>query len=173
MDVNQKQLADILGLTDRRIRQLKNDYGLFEKGMTSGKSRKNYCLEKCIPEYIEFKVNSEMNRGTDLVKERQQAEHEEIKKKISMLKLKRMKRELHAADDVELFLTNMLVDFKNRLLSMPQKVAQLVIGETDINVIVETMEKEVFQALNELSEYDPEKIDNEKLYDDDDDEEDE
>ena len=173
MDVNQKQLADILGLTDRRIRQLKNDYGLFEKGMTSGKSRKNYCLEKCIPEYIEFKVNSEMNRGTDLVKERQQAEHEEIKKKISMLKLKRMKRELHAADDVELFLTNMLVDFKNRLLSMPQKVAQLVIGETDINVIVETMEKEVFQALNELSEYDPEKIDNEKFYDDDDDEEDE
>ena len=170
MDVNQKQLADILGLTDRRIRQLKNDYGLFEKGMTSGKSRKNYCLEKCIPEYIEFKVNSEMNRGTDLVKERQQAEHEEIKKKMSMLKLKRMKRELHAADDVELFLTNMLVDFKNRLLSMPQKVAQLVIGETDINVIVETMEKEVFQALNELSEYDPEKIDNEKFYDDDDEE---
>lgn len=170
MDVNQKQLADILGLTDRRIRQLKNDYGLFEKGMTSGKSRKNYCLEKCIPEYIEYKVNSEMNRGTDLVKERQQAEHEEIKKKISILKLKRMKRELHAADDVELFLTNMLVDFKNRLLSMPQKVAQLVIGETDINVIVETMEKEVFQALNELSEYDPEKIDNEKFYDDDDEE---
>ena len=39
--------------------------------------------------------------------------------------------------------------------------------------MVETMEKEVFQALNELSEYDPEKIDNEKFYDDDDDEEDE
>lgn len=161
MDVNQKELAAILGITDRRVRQLKNEFGLFARGMSEGKKTKNYCLEKCVPEYINYKLEAEVQQGTNYNKEREQAEHERIKKKISILKLRKLKRELHEADDVENFLTDMLVNFKNRLLSVPQKVAPLIVSEDDINAILDILEKEIFQALEELSEYDPMKIDKE------------
>lgn len=165
MDVNQKELAAILGITDRRIRQLKNEFGLFEKGLSSDRKTKNYCLEKCVPEYINYKLEAEAQGGTSYNKEKEQAEHEQIKKKISILKLRKLKRELHEADDVEEFLTEMLVNFKNRLLSVPQKVAPLIVSEDDINVIIDTLEREVFASLEELSEYDPLKIDKESVSD--------
>lgn len=161
MDVNQRELGAILGITARRIRQLRDEYGLFEKGLTQGKKSKNYCLEKCVPEYINYKLEAEVQQGTSIIKEKEQAEHEQIKKKISILKLRRLKRELHEADDVEEFLTGMLINFKNRLLSVPQKVAPLVLAESDVNKIIELLEKEIFEALEELSEYDPLKIDKE------------
>lgn len=161
MDVNQKELAAILGITDRRVRQLKNEFGLFSKGITDEKKTKNYCLEKCVPEYINYKLEAEVQQGTIYSKEKEQAEHEQIKKKISILKLRKLKRELHEADDVEEFLTDMLVNFKGRLLSVPQKVAPLIVSEDDVNVILDILEREIFQALEELSEYDPMKIDKE------------
>ena len=157
MDVNQKELAAILGITDRRVRQLKNEFGLFSKGLSSEKKQKNYVLEKCVPEYINYKLEAEVQQGTGYNKEKEQAE--QIKKKISILKLRKLKRELHEADDVEEFLTDMLVNFKNRLLSVPQKVAPLIVSEDDVNVILDILEREIFQTLEELSEYDPLKID--------------
>ncbi len=162
MNVNQKELAAILGITDRRIRQLKNEFGLFEGNVVDGKKTKTYCLEKCVPEYINYKLEAEVQGGTSYSKEKEQAEHEQIKKKISVLKLRKLKRELHEADDVEEFLTGMLVNFKNRLLSVPQKVAPLIIGEDDVNVILDTLEREMFQTLDELAEYDPLKIDKDR-----------
>jgi hypothetical protein len=163
MEVNQKELASILGLTDRRVRQLKNEFGLFSGDSTVGDKQKKYKLEKCIPEYINYKLEAETQQGTTLIKEKEQAEHEQIKKKISMLKLRKLRRELHEAEDVERFLTDMLVRFKNRLLTIPQKVSPLVVGEDDVNVIMDILEKEVYQTLEELSEYDPLKIDNDSI----------
>lgn len=75
---------------------------------------------------------------------------------------------------MEEFLTNMLVSFKSRLLSIPQKVAPIVVSEDDVNRISDILEKEIFEALEELSEYDPLKIDkNADLEFEDDEEEDE
>lgn len=161
MEVNQKELAKILGITDRRIRQLKDQFGLFENGMTEGSKSKKYILERCVPEYIQYKVDAEVTPGSSIVREKEQAEHEQIKKKISILKLRKLRRELHEAEDVEEFLTDMLMNFKNRVLSIPQKVAPLVLAEDDVNAVINILEKEVFQALDELSEYDPLKIDKE------------
>lgn len=48
MDVNQKELAAILGITDRRVRQLKNEFGLFSKGLSSEKKQKNYVLSPSV-----------------------------------------------------------------------------------------------------------------------------
>lgn len=162
MDVNQKELAKIIGVTDRRVRQLQNEYGLFEKGRTEGKKTKNYCLEKCVPEYINYRLEAEAKQGTTIIKEKEQAEHEQIKKKISILKLRKLKKELHEASDVEEFLTNMLINFKNHILAVPQKIAPIVISENDINKIIDIIEKEMFAALDELAEYDPMQIDKEK-----------
>ena len=63
------------------------------------------------------------------------------------------------AKDVEQFLTEMLVAFRARLVVIPQKLAPLVIAESDVNKIRDLLEGEIFEAIEELSEYDPLKID--------------
>ena len=159
MEVNQKQLAKILGLTDRHIRRLRDEYGLFQK--KDGK--RTYTLESCVPEYIQYKLEEVGKAGNSFNKEKQQAEHEAIKKKISELKLRKLRGQLHEAADVELFLTDMLSAFRNKLLGIPQKLTPLLIGEDDSNVILNLLEKELYGALSELSEYDPLEIDSDNM----------
>ncbi len=87
MNVNQKELATILGITSRRVRQLREE-GFF----SFAENGKKYSLEKCVQEYIEYKVKAETNSGTSIDVEREKAEHEQIKKNISKLKLRKLKK---------------------------------------------------------------------------------
>lgn len=158
MIVNQKELAQCLGISARQVRNLRQE-GLFEM---PSKSR-GYILENCVQEYINYKVNAEMGRSALISKEQIQAQHEEVKKQISILRLRKLRRELHEAADVEAFLTDMLTRFKSRILSLPTKIAMQVAGESDINRIVQSVTKMLNEALEELSEYDPDEIDGQKM----------
>ncbi len=170
MLVNQKQLSQYLGISTRRIRQLRED-GVFKKKTDSAAG---YSLEECIQEYIEYKVNAETGRRTSISKEEVQAEHEEVKKQISLLKLRRLKRELHEATDVEYFLNDMLVRFRKYLMALPPRLAMNVTGVEDMAVVTETIRNEMRKALEELGEYDPDEIDGiESLLEEEPDEEDE
>ena len=154
MIVNQKELAQCLGISSRRVRQLREE-GLFKLSQEG----RVYGLEKSIQEYIEYKVNAETGRRASISKEEVQAEHEEVKKQISLLKLRKLRRELHEAADVEAFLSDMLIRFKNRLLSLPSKLAMQVMGEEDINAVILIIKRELNLVLEELSAYDPDEID--------------
>ena len=160
MVVNQKELAQCLGITSRRVRMLREE-GLFE----TAKGTRGYPLETCIQEYIEYKVNAETGRRTSISKEKVQAEHEEVKKQISVMKLRKLRRELHEAADVEYYLSDMLARFKNRLLSLPPKMAMEVSGEKDINRIIQILQKDLLETLEELSEYNADEIDQSAGYD--------
>lgn len=154
MEVTQKDLAACLGLSSRQVRNLKSQ-GLFRLPEGERKHR----LEDCVQEYIRFKVADETGRKGIVSKERVQAEHEEIKKDISVMKLRKLRRETHEAAAVELYLTNMLTAFRSRLLLMPAKVAIKIIGESDVNKVIAIIEAACSEALAELSEYDPDEID--------------
>jgi hypothetical protein len=160
MEATLKELAGILGISERQINRLRSEQGILAP-ISEGKrgAKKIYKLEQCVPEYIRFKVAGVTEGGGGIVREREQAEHERIKKKISEIKLRRLKRELHEASDVEEFLTGMLVAFRARLITIPQKLSPLVIAETDVEHVRDMIESEVFQAIEELAEYDPLKID--------------
>jgi hypothetical protein len=161
MEVSLKQLAAILHLSERRVRQLRDEQGILapEPGTGSNSKAKKYRLEKCVPEYIDFKITGAAEGGNTVVREKEQAEHEWIKKKISEIKLRRLKRELHESKDIEEFLSEMLVSFRARLITIPQKLAPLVIAEPVINKVRDMIESEIFEAIEELSGYDPLKID--------------
>ncbi len=167
-EVNQKTLAAALGISSRQIRNLR-DQGMF--GFITG--TKKYDLTKCVSEYVEFKVKAETGRGTSVNKEREQAEHEKLKKEITQLKLRRLRKETHEAADVEEFLNRMLLDFRGHLLSLPTKIAPTILNENDINVIIRKLETEMLDALDELAEYDPDRINKNTEPEDDEDEEEE
>lgn len=154
MEVTQKTLAECLGISSRQIRNLKNQ-GLFK--LEDGE--KKYDLQKCVQEYINFKIDAETGRKAFIDKEKVAAEHEEIKKQIAMLKLRKLRRETHEASDVEAYLTSMLTAFKNRIETLPAKAAMQVVGMKDINEIIKVLKTCVNESLNELSEYDPDEID--------------
>lgn len=154
MDVNQKELAQCLGISSRQVRNLSKE-GLFHT-LQNGRG---YNLEKCIQEYINFKINAEMGRRTSVTKEEVQAEHEEVKKQISLLRLRTLRRELHTAANVEAFLSDMLIHFRNRILSLPPKLAMELSGIADLNQMIQIIKKELTDVLEELSEYDPDEID--------------
>lgn len=155
MEVTQKELSQCLGISTRRIRQLREE-GVFQR---KDEKASKYNLEMCIQEYINYKVNAEMGRSACISKEEVQAQHEEVKKQISMLKLRKMRRELHEAADVESFLSDMLLKFRNRLLAVSPRVAMKAVGETDLSKLTEIIQKEMIATLEELAEYDPDEID--------------
>lgn len=158
MLVNQKELSTIIGITPRRIRDLQAE------GFFQFRDEKKYILEKCVQEYIEYKVKAEV-KGGPLDKEKEQAEHERFKKKITELKLKKMKRQLHEAEDIEMFLNEMLNDFKSKLLSIPNKIAILIVGEEDVNKIISVLQDEILNALDELAQHDLDELNQEKWED--------
>lgn len=153
MTVNQKELAECLGVSPRNIRDISKDFGIFEKN-ESGK----YELSTCVKEYIEYKLDLDSSRAKGLNLEALKARHEEIKIQMSLEKLREYKAETHRSEDVEEFLSNMLVSFKNKLSTLPSKLAMEIMGETDTNVAIKKVEEEIDIALNELSGYDPNEI---------------
>lgn len=167
MELIQKELADAIGISTRQVRNLTNQ-GVFE--FVSGK--KKYNLAAAVQEYIAFKINAETKRGTNVNKEQEQAEHERVKKEISKIKLRKLRREVHEAEDVETFLMSMLLNFRSRILMIPTKIAPEMLGENDINVIINKLNEELLDVLDKLSEYDPEKISGEDLDDEEDEEDD-
>ena len=153
MELNQKQLAEILGITARQVRNLK-EQGLFE--FTPGS--KKYNAAKCVQEYLAYKIKAETNRGTAIVKETEQAEHERLKKEITKYKLRKIRKEIHEAADVERFWSDMLQHFRNYMLSIPSKIAPKILDEADINKIIHELTEEILNALDTLAEYDPDAV---------------
>lgn len=164
--VNSATLEKMIGVSDRRIRQLA------EEGIVIRAAKGRYKLKDSIMNYIlTLKVAMEA-AGTDspdgeLDLEEEKAIHERVKRHISELKLQVMKGELHRSGDVERVMTDMLVSIRARLLAMPTKLAPLLVARNDVGYIRTAINREVLEALNELKDYNPKDFHGDELVDDD------
>lgn len=145
--VTAKRLAQILGITERRVNQLVKEEKILEKD-PNGK----FNLQNNIYNYYKFKFCKD--EEIDFAIER--AKHERAKREMAEIELAKLKNKMHDAEDVERVLTGMLINFRNRMLTIPVKVAPKVIGQKNIAVINEILRQEIQDALQELSEYNPE-----------------
>ncbi len=147
-------LGDLVGVSDRRIRQMA------EEGVIIRAAKGRYKLVDSIKNYLLTLKLAAEGVGVDLVDgeidyDEEKALHERIKRYISELKLQVMKGDLHKAGDVETVMSDMLVAFKTRIMNIPSKVAP-ILESRDASFIKEHLTKEVIEALNELKDYDPE-----------------
>ena len=76
---------------------------------------------------------------------------------IAHLELLQVKKELLSASDVFNAWTEVLAAMRAKMLSLPTVTAPLVANETDIGAIQHIIEKQIHEALNELSTYEPNK----------------
>lgn len=152
--VNSASLEKIIGVSDSRIRQLARENIIIRAAKGRYKlleSIKNYILT------LKMKMeadNSELSDG-EIDLEEEKAIHERVKRRISELKLQTMKGELHKSEDVERVMTDMLVSVKAKLLSMPTKLAPILVSRNDIDFVRSVINREVLETLNELKEYNP------------------
>ncbi len=152
--VNSASLEKIIGVSDRRVRQLA------EEGILIRAAHGRYKLMESITNYI-LTIKVAMESGNmesadgELDLEEEKALHEKVKRHISELKLQTMRGELHKSGDVERVMTDMLVAMKTKLLAMPAKLAPVLVARHDIDFVRNAVSREVMEALNELKEYNP------------------
>jgi len=146
-----KVIAKLFNLTERRIQQLTKE------GVIQQAAQGRYELAPTIQGYIKYLQERAFGRGntdSDLQKEkilltranRQKAE----------LEVQVMRGELHRSEDVRRVMNDMLGAFRARCLAIPTRAAPKLIDQKDIAVIQDILKAEVYEALAELSEYDPE-----------------
>jgi len=73
------------------------------------------------------------------------------------LELLQAKKELVSANDVLNSWVEVLAAMRSKMLSLPTVTAPLVANETDIGAIQHIIEKQIHEALDELSTYDTNK----------------
>ena len=152
--VNSAALEKIIGVSDRRIRQLAEENNIIR----AAKGR--YKLMDSIRNYI-LNLKVQMEAGNleavdgEIDLDEEKAIHERVKRHISELKLQVMRGGLHKSEDVERVMADMLASVRAKLLSMPAKLAPVLASRSETGFIKDTISREVMEALNELKEYDP------------------
>ena len=145
MTVGTTELAEILGMTDSRIRQLERS------GIISKIGRGKYDLKKAVQSYCKYlKASVEKQEGLSEKDLLDRARCKKIELEIQVLQ-----GDLHRAEDVERVMNDMLGAYRSRCLSIPYKLAPQLVSITDISIIQAAIKKEVYEALTELSNYDP------------------
>ncbi len=166
MVVNTKTIASMIGVTDRRVRQMAEE-GIIEK---VGHGR--FELMDTMRRYIDYLRNTgeASAEEMDLVKkyDHEKMLHEAAKREAAELKLAVMKGSLHEAEVVEKVMTKMLSTFRAKILAIPSKVAPVLIARNEIAVIQDLIQKEIYETLEEFSDYDPKMYRGEKYIDFDD-----
>ena len=169
------ELANFLGYTERWIQQ-KTEDGIIvrvRKGEYEFiKSVKNY-IESLDAVYDEIKTEDGIVRGVDLKKK-------ELEEKIKLLekrnekeeiKLRKMRGEIYESADVENVWAKALEIFRAKLLNIAPRLAPKLKGEDDSDYIENTIEGEITDALEELSNINSEEYKSKDLVDDEEEEE--
>lgn len=138
------ELARLLGITDRRVRQLADEEILTRE------PEGDYLLPEVIAEYYAYKYKTD--ESVDLMKEK--ALHEKAKRELAEIQLAQKRREMHDAADVEAVLTEILVNFRNQIRGIPSKMAPLLFGKSKPE-IEELLSMEVEGRLEEIRDYTP------------------
>lgn len=166
IEVTEVELAEILGVSQRRVRQLPGE-GLAVKTRAG-----RYDLKATVQSYIRNLKEKDKTtaQGIEKIKAAREAEGlmtDKLKKRKIELEVRRMENQLHDANDVKMVWNAMIVAAKSKITSIPTKVAPLIVGLENMKEVESILSREVKEALNDISSYDVNKfveIEEEKIY---------
>ncbi len=139
-------VAKWLDLSERRVRQLRDDKIITEyrPGL--------YNLQEVNHQYINYlRKNSPTEEQIDYNTER--AKLVRAKRVNQELELQLRKNEVHTSEDVEQVMTDMLIRFKTRLMSIPAKLSPILSKKKDQTEIFKLLKAGIDEALEELSDF--------------------
>lgn len=150
--VNTKALAKMFNMTERNVRYL------VEEGIIARVNHGRYDLIDTVSRYITYLKMS--NDGLDESKVQESLEyekwlHEKAKREKAEIELSHIKKEMHKADEVEKVLNHMLASFRSKMLALPSKATLLLSIKDDPKEIEALLERDIYEALGELANYEP------------------
>lgn len=162
--VSSSVLANLFGLSTRRIRQLEGE------GIINKVARGKYSLQENIKSYITFiktTVDLKENKSeeTKVDYDEEHALLEKAKREKAELEVAAMMGKIHISEDVERVMNGMLSNFRSKVLALPSRAAPSLITLTSIVDIQEILQNEVLDVLHELSDYSPSEFYSEKYID--------
>jgi len=148
------QLAKLVDCTPAWIRKLTGDGVLSKARDADGNELRGRYTILAVRDYCRYLKS--LARLDDASEQRHQALRNEklaAEAEIAHLNLAERKGQLHDARDVEFIMNNMLTYFKQRVLSIPSRVARLCVGKP-FREIFDLLMIEIELCLRELSGYD-------------------
>lgn len=144
-----KAVAHFLDITERRVRQLRDEKIIEEYPGSNGL----YDLVPTAHKYINYlrKRNPESEENIDYNTER--ARLVRAKRLNEEFELKIKENELHSSSDIEAVMTDMLANFKSRLMSIPSKLSPILSKKTAKTEIFKILKEYIDEALNELADF--------------------
>ena len=134
--------------TERNVRLLR------DKGVLTEYKPGLYDLQTVTVQYINFlrQKNPEAEDKVDYNTER--AKLVRAKRESEELELQVRKNELHTTEDIEKALTDMLVNFRTKLMAIPAKLSPIMAKKKDQTEIFKLMKAAIDETLEELADFD-------------------
>jgi phage terminase Nu1 subunit (DNA packaging protein) len=146
-------LSHYLGITSRRIQQLVKSDVLPQIG------RGKFRIADAVQAYIKFlSFSSSTYNGEEVDGKLEKALLTRIQKEKAELELGVMRGELHRGEDVRAVMSDMIGNCRARLLSLPTKLSPMLLGQSEMAMVQDIIKRAIYEALTELSNYNPKKI---------------
>lgn len=154
---NTEHLAKMFGVSTRQI------YNQIDNGIAVKIGANKFDCVQSVANYINYmreqerikrQSPEEIRSETEAVK----LEHEKLKARKTELQVLQMEGKLHYEEDVKSLWNSSVIAAKSRLNSIGVKVAPQIRGETNEAIIQEFIDREVHDALKEVSAYDASKF---------------
>lgn len=146
-------LSQMFGVTERQIYNLINSGVVVKVG-----PNKLDCIASVSNIVAKMKEEEELrNSQPEKIKSATEAvklKHEQMKSRKTELVVLQMEGKLHYEEDVKALWNSSVVAVKSRLTAIGVKIAPQLKGEVDVTVIQEMIDREIFDALKEISNYD-------------------
>lgn len=140
-----KAVAECLSITERRVRELRDE------GVLSEVRPGVFDMKTCVRQYLKYKIGDKDDQAR-LIAAR--AEREETRGEIEKMRMEEARGDLHRTEDVERGLKTIFANFKNRLEIIPTKYAKTMAQLTDPAEAQDVLQKAIQEALVELSDPD-------------------
>lgn len=150
--VNTTAIAKMFNLTERRVRQL------VEEGIINRIGHGRFDLIDTVSKYITYlKLSADTFDESDVAESLDYEKwlHEKAKREKAEIELAHLKNEMHRSEEIEKVLNHMVMAFRSKMLSLPSKMALILVNKNDPKLIEALIERDIHEALKEISEYDP------------------
>jgi len=150
--VNTEAIAKMFSVSSRRVRQF------VEEGVIDRVGYGRFNLVDTVSKYITFLKLSADSMNQDDITETLEYEkwlHEKAKREKAEIELSHLKKEMHSSGEIEEVMNNMIMNFRQRVLSIPTNCALQLINQDDPKYVESIIEASIHEALIELSNYDP------------------
>jgi phage terminase Nu1 subunit (DNA packaging protein) len=146
------QLGEILGVTERRVRQLTTDGVL--KCTRTKLSAMHYQLADSVQRFLKYRCDLVTEQCAAGNGEYEQARTRRMKAAASMAELELQAKQgfYLRCDDVEFHLTLLLRNMRDRILAIPSRTMHQLVGRTSAMECNQIVRTEIDVALNEIAD---------------------